>query len=275
MRHSRSHEPHHVKRKDPIALEEEAKKLAMLVWIYGGGFMSGTASLDIYNAEILAATGNVIVASMQYRVGAFGFLYLAPFMPGRDDEAHGNMGLWDQAMAIRWLKDNAKAFGGDADLVTLFGESAGGSAVNLHMLSPITSGLAKRGILQSGTLNAPWSHMTGEQASKIGAALVEDCACNASLITTQPDEVMACMRRVDAKTISVQQWNSYSGTTTWMTHSKYLISLIPGILGFPSAPTIDGEFMPSDPMTMLMEADLEDVEILVGSNRDEGKFWLS
>lgn len=63
--------------------------LAMLVWIYGGGFMSGSSTLDIYNAEILAAVGNVIVASMQYRVGAFGFLYLAPLLPGLDDEVPG------------------------------------------------------------------------------------------------------------------------------------------------------------------------------------------
>lgn len=64
---------------------------------------------------------------------------------------------------------------------------------------------------------------------------------------------MACMRNVDAKTISVQQWNSYSG-----------------ILGFPSAPTVDGDFMPSDAMTMLKEADLNGIDILVGSNKDEG-----
>lgn len=68
-----------------------------------------------------------------------------------------------------------------------------------------------------------------------------------------PNAVMACMRAVDAKTLSVQQWNSYSG-----------------ILGFPSAPTIDGVFMPSDPMTMLQEADLTGIDILVGSNKDEG-----
>lgn len=61
----------------------------MLVWIYGGGFMSGSSTLDIYNAEILAAVGNVIVASMQYRVGAFGFLYLAPLLPGLEDEVPG------------------------------------------------------------------------------------------------------------------------------------------------------------------------------------------
>lgn len=165
------------------------------------------------------------------------------------------MGLWDQALAIRWLKDNAKAFGGDSDLVTLFGESAGGSAVSLHMLSPITRGLSKRGILQSGTLNAPWSHMTSEQAVKIGTSLIDDCGCNSTLLGEQPNNVMNCMRNVDAKTISVQQWNSYSG-----------------ILGFPSAPTIDGVFMPSDPMTMLMEADLDGIDILVGSNRDEGEY---
>lgn len=63
--------------------------LAMLVWIYGGGFMSGSSTLDIYNAEILAAVGNVIVASMQYRIGAFGFLYLAPLLGDLKDEVPG------------------------------------------------------------------------------------------------------------------------------------------------------------------------------------------
>lgn len=154
----------------------------MLVWIYGGGFMSGSASLDIYNAEILAGVGNVIVATMQYRIGAFGFLYLAPMLPGREDDAPGNMGMWDQALAIRWLKDNARAFGGDPDLITLFGESAGSSSVNLHMMSPVTRGLARRGVLQSGTLNAPWSHMTGERALEIGMSLIDDCNCNSTMI---------------------------------------------------------------------------------------------
>lgn len=94
----------------------------------------------------------------------------------------GNVGMWDQALAIRWLKDNARAFGGDPDLITLFGESAGGSAVNLHLLSPVTKGLARRGILQSGTLNAPWSHMSGERALEIGMALIDDCNCNSSML---------------------------------------------------------------------------------------------
>ena len=66
--------------------------------------------------------------------------------------------------------------------ITLFGESAGGSAVNLHLLSPVTRGLARRGILQSGTLNAPWSHMSGERAVEIGMSLIDDCNCNSSML---------------------------------------------------------------------------------------------
>lgn len=236
---------------------QERPKVPILIWIYGGGYMSGTSTLDIYDADLIAATSDVIVASMQYRIGSFGFLYLNKYFPRGSEEAPGNMGMWDQAMAIRWIKENAVAFGGDPDLITLFGESAGGGSVSLHLISPVTKGLAKRGILQSGTMNAPWSYMTGERAEQIGRILVQDCGCNVSLLETQPHQVMDCMRAVDAKTISLQQWNSYTG-----------------ILGFPSTPTIDGVFLPKHPMKMLAEGDYEDMEILLGSNHDEGEQLL-
>lgn len=90
--------------------------------------------------------------------------------------------MWDQAKAIEWIKANARAFGGNPDSITLFGESAGSSSVNLHLLSPVTRGLAQRGVLQSGTLNAPWSHMTGERAVEIGMSLIDDCNCNSTLL---------------------------------------------------------------------------------------------
>ncbi|XP_012251618.2 acetylcholinesterase [Athalia rosae] len=234
----------------------EKAKVPILVWIYGGGYMSGTATLDIYDADIMAATSDVIVASMQYRVGAFGFLYLNKHFTN-SEEAPGNMGLWDQALAIRWLRDNAAAFGGDPDMITLFGESAGGGSVSLHLISPVTRGLVRRGILQSGTLNAPWSYMTGEKATEVAKVLVDDCQCNSTMLTDNPSRVMACMRSVDAKTISVQQWNSY-----W------------GILGFPSAPTIDGKFLPKHPLDLLKEGDFEDTEILIGNNKNEGTYFI-
>nr|XP_023021546.1 acetylcholinesterase [Leptinotarsa decemlineata] len=232
-------------------------KVPVLIWIYGGGYMSGTATLDVYDADIIAATSDVIVASMQYRLGSFGFLYLNRYFPRGSDETPGNMGLWDQILAIRWIKDNAAAFGGDPDLITLFGESAGGGSISIHLISPVTKGLVRRGIMQSGTMNAPWSYMSGERAEQIGKILIQDCGCNVSLLENSPRKVMDCMRAVDAKTISLQQWNSYSG-----------------ILGFPSTPTIEGVLLPKHPMDMLAEGDYEDMEILLGSNHDEGTYFL-
>nr|BAI63723.1 ace-orthologous acetylcholinesterase [Nephotettix cincticeps]BAI63724.1 ace-orthologous acetylcholinesterase [Nephotettix cincticeps]BAI63725.1 ace-orthologous acetylcholinesterase [Nephotettix cincticeps]BAI63726.1 ace-orthologous acetylcholinesterase [Nephotettix cincticeps]BAI63731.1 ace-orthologous acetylcholinesterase [Nephotettix cincticeps] len=233
------------------------QKVPVLIWIYGGGYMSGTATLDIYDADMVAATSDVIVASMQYRVGAFGFLYLSPELPPGSEEAPGNLGLWDQALAIQWIKANIANFGGDPELCTLFGESAGGGSVSLHLVSPVTRGLVRRGIMQSGTLNAPWSYMTGERAVEIAKTLIDDCGCNASMLIESPSRVMSCMRAVDAKTISVQQWNSYFG-----------------ILGFPSAPTIDGVFLPKHPLDLLKEGDFQDTEILIGSNQDEGTYFI-
>ncbi|KAE8747557.1 Acetylcholinesterase 2/Carboxyl/Cholinesterase 28 [Frankliniella occidentalis] len=230
----------------------------VLVWIYGGGYMSGTSTLDVYNADMVAATSDVIVASMQYRVGAFGFLFLPPGARPDPEDAAGNMGLWDQALAIRWIKDNIAAFGGDPDLISLFGESAGAGSVSLHLLSPITRGLARRGILQSGTLNAPWSFMTGEKAGEVARKLIDDVGCNATKLPDAPLKVMSCMRQVDAKILSTQQWNSY-----W------------GILGFPSAPTIDGVFLPKHPLDLLREAEFDqDTEIMIGSNQDEGTYFI-
>ncbi|XP_014601800.1 PREDICTED: acetylcholinesterase-like [Polistes canadensis] len=235
----------------------ERNGLPILVWIYGGGFMTGTATLDVYDADIMASTSNVIIASMQYRVGAFGFLYLNKHFGTNSEEAPGNMGLWDQALALRWLRDNAAAFGGDPDLITIFGESAGGSSASLHLISPVTRGLVRRGILQSGTLNAPWSYMTGEKAHDVARVLVDDCGCNSTMLQENPARVMLCMRSVDAKTISVQQWNSY-----W------------GILGFPSAPTIDGVFLPKHPLDLLRESDFKDTEIIIGNNENEGTYFI-
>jgi acetylcholinesterase len=226
--------------------------MPILVWIYGGGYMTGTATLDVYDADIMAAQSDAIVASMQYRVGAFGFLYLSPYFED-DGEAPGNMGLWDQAMALQWLKDNAKVLGGDPNRIMIFGESAGGGSVSLHLMSPVTRGLVRRGILQSGTLNAPWSYMSAEKASEVARILVKDCNCNSSMLEDNATRVMECMKSVDAKTISVQQWNSYSG-----------------ILGFPSAPTIDGVFLPKDPLDLLRESDFDKTEIMIGNNENEG-----
>jgi len=125
----------------------------------------------------------------------------------------------------------------------------------------VSKGLVRRGILQSGTINAPWSWMSGERAGEIGRSLGDDCGCNATQrlgLEGGQAEVLSCLRSVDPKTISVQQWNTYGG-----------------ILGFPSTITVDGEFITGDPMELLKNGALEDTEIMIGSNRDEGEFRLT
>jgi acetylcholinesterase len=228
------------------------KKLPILLWIYGGGYVSGTATLDIYNADILAAENNVIVVEPQYRVGAFGFLYMGV------DDAPGNMGLYDQVMAIQWIKDNAAKFGGDPDSITVFGESAGGASVTSHLISPISRHLLERGIIQSGTINAPWSIMTAKRAREIADKLIVDSSCiNADGSSMSVSDAIQCLRDMPASNISTLQWNSYST-----------------ILNFMSAPTIDGVFLPKDPMEMLREGDFKKVPLLIGSNRDEGSLFI-
>ena len=93
----------------------------------------GTSTLEVYDADILAAESGLIVCSLQYRVGAFGFFYQG------NDDAPGNMGLYDQAMALQWIKDNIRSFHGDGDQITLFGESAGITWYHGHGQYPVLS----------------------------------------------------------------------------------------------------------------------------------------
>ncbi|VDQ16253.1 unnamed protein product [Trichobilharzia regenti] len=128
--------------------------LPVMVWIYGGGFTSGSANLQVYNGAILAATQNVIIVSMQYRVGAFGFLRLDPSLD--NNIALGNQGILDQYMALLWVKNNIQRFNGDPNQVTIFGESAGAVSISILWLSPLVQPYFKRAILQSGSLYARW-----------------------------------------------------------------------------------------------------------------------
>ncbi|XP_054166236.1 cholinesterase 1-like [Oppia nitens] len=118
----------------------------VMFWIYGGALSKGSIFQDIYNASALAATGDVVIVAANYRVGALGFLY------GADDSAPGNVGFYDQLVALQWVRDNIHAFGGDRDQITIFGVSAGSWSVSAHLLSPLSIGLYRRAIMQSGAV---------------------------------------------------------------------------------------------------------------------------
>ncbi|MFI1675950.1 carboxylesterase family protein [Streptomyces sp. NPDC020607] len=117
----------------------------VLVWLHGGGFSSGAGLMDWYDGGVLAAEGDVVVVSVNYRLGALGYLLL-------DGVSEGNLGLYDQVEALRWVQTHIAAYGGDASDVTVLGQSAGGISVRLLMEMPEARGLFRRAILQSAPL---------------------------------------------------------------------------------------------------------------------------
>jgi len=137
------------------------------VWIYGGGFYSGTSTLELYDGEYLAAKNDVVLVSMQYRVGPLGFLSLG------NEEAPGNVGLLDQQLALRWVNKHIGAFGGDPSKVTIFGESAGAASVGFHLLSPGSADLFRSAIMQSAAAGAPWAYVDPEAAKNAAYELAE------------------------------------------------------------------------------------------------------
>ncbi|XP_061177985.1 cocaine esterase-like [Saccostrea echinata] len=165
----------------PYPLKHTHKR-AVMIWIHGGGYIFGSGSY--YDGSMLALTGDVIVVTLNYRLGVLGFYCL--------DEVFvkGNYGLWDQMLALQWVKDNIEDYGGDPKKVTVFGESAGGFSVGLLSLIPKNKGLFHRIILQSGTANSPLAIGSTRKSSDI---ITDKVGCNGN---TKPELIIKCMRNL-------------------------------------------------------------------------------
>ncbi|XP_060922286.1 acetylcholinesterase [Limanda limanda] len=224
--------------------------LTVMVWIYGGGFYSGSSSLDVYDGRYLAHSETVIVVSMNYRIGAFGFLALHG-----SSEAPGNVGLLDQRLALQWVQDNIHSFGGNPKQVTIFGESAGGASVGFHLLSPDSRSTFTRAILQSGVPNAPWASVTPAEARRRATLLAKLVGCNGGNDT----ELVDCLRGKTAQDLIDQEWQ----VLPWS-----------ALFRFPFVPVVDGEVLPDTPEAMLSSGNFKDTQILLGVNQDEGSYFL-
>ncbi|KAM6225057.1 cholinesterase [Rhynchocyon petersi] len=226
------------------------KNATVMVWIYGGGFQTGTSSLPVYDGKFLARVERVIVVSMNYRVGALGFLAL----PG-NPEAPGNMGLFDQQLALQWVQKNIAAFGGNPKSVTLFGESAGAASVGLHLLSPGSHSLFTRAILQSGSANDPWAVMTLTEATNRTLTLAKFLGCSRENET----EMIKCLQNKDPQEII---------------RNEVFVVPYESLLSVNFGPTVDGDFLTDMPDTLLQLGQLKNTQILVGVNKDEGTAFL-
>ncbi|KAB0398189.1 hypothetical protein E2I00_014887, partial [Balaenoptera physalus] len=179
-----------------------ASPTPVLVWIYGGGFYSGASSLDVYDGRFLAQAEGTVLVSMNYRVGAFGFLAL----PG-SREAPGNVGLLDQRLALQWVQENVAAFGGDPTSVTLFGESAGAASVGMHLLSPPSRGLFHRAVLQSGAPNGPWATVGVGEARRRATLLARLVGCPPGGAGGNDTDLVACLRTRPSQDLVDHEWH--------------------------------------------------------------------
>jgi para-nitrobenzyl esterase len=165
----------------------------VMVFIHGGSFVTGAGSR--FDGRRLAESGDVIVVSINYRLGALGFLSLPELDAERAGVPSGNDALRDQQLALSWIKDNIAAFGGDAGNVTVFGQSAGAVSTCVQMVSPLSRTLAKHFILESGTCDASLTTVTPTQAQATSAKVVNAFCAGRS-------DVLACLRAVPASDLA-------------------------------------------------------------------------
>lgn len=214
----------------------------VMVFIYGGAFIGGSAAYPLYDGARLAGEG-VVVVSFNYRVGIFGFL-AHPELSGESGEhVSGNYGLLDQIAALGWVKANIKAFGGDPGRITVFGESAGAVSIAVLMTAPRAEGLFAQAILQSPTL-PPLASLAAAENS--GAALGP----------------IAALREMGAAELLTHNDGFYPRSNE---HTARLT-------GFP-APVVDGYVLPEQPRTVFATGALDAVPMIVGVNADEGRMF--
>uniref|UniRef100_F6ZUI8 Carboxylic ester hydrolase n=1 Tax=Ciona intestinalis TaxID=7719 RepID=F6ZUI8_CIOIN len=220
--------------------------LPVLVWLYGGGLTMGGALG--YNGQTICSMQDVVVVIPNYRVNVFGF-----FTAGKNTKWKGNMGFFDQLKALEWVKHNIKVFGGNPDNVTLFGQSAGAVSVGYHVMSPLSRGYFHRAISHSGTATMPIS------IPYHTAKLTSDCPNNFGCTTTDPDEMVAALKKVSAEKILEAQGEAYK---------KFPM----GAFGL----TVDGEFILGEGTeTITKPESIAPVPYIVGCNNTESLYGFN
>jgi para-nitrobenzyl esterase len=226
-----------------------SKKLPVMVWIHGGGYTLGAGS--DFDASVLATKANAVVVTVNYRLGALGFL-ANPQLTAESADASGNYGFLDQQAAIRWVKRNIAKFGGDTTRTTLFGESAGSASVCAHLLSPASGNLFQRAIMESGACTGfGFSALAAVESTGTSFAPLVGC-------TDSSGATLSCLRAVSVASILSEQGKvSRAGASlVW-------------------SPTVGGALLPQMPREALTSASFNKTPILHGTNRNEGDYFAA
>ncbi|XP_008047052.1 neuroligin-3 isoform X3 [Carlito syrichta] len=209
----------------------------VMVYIHGGSYMEGTGNM--IDGSVLASYGNVIVITLNYRVGVLGFLSTG------DQAAKGNYGLLDQIQALRWVSENIAFFGGDPRRITVFGSGIGASCVSLLTLSHHSEGLFQRAIIQSGSALSSWA--VNYQPVKYTSLLADKVGCN----VLDTVDMVDCLRQKSAKELVEQD----------IQPARYHVAF---------GPVIDGDVIPDDPEILMEQGEFLNYDIMLGVNQGEG-----
>ncbi|KAF1926461.1 alpha/beta-hydrolase [Didymella exigua CBS 183.55] len=228
----------------PNGKSAKAKKKPVMVWIYGGGFVSGSASDTTFDGGAMASRGDVVLVTINYRLGNFGFLAL------EGTPLTGNYGLKDQNIALDWLHAHIDAFGGDKDKITIFGQSAGAASVRALLASPEARGKFVGAIPQSTPQGLNYAstfakYLTITEATNRTRSLLDETGCTSN----SSDSVVACLQAVPVANLT-------SGTVA-------------------SYPVIDGKFLTSSGLPLGHTAPKLNVTLLSGNMHDDGSPFIS
>jgi para-nitrobenzyl esterase len=224
---------------------DDARRPVMF-WIHGGAFVNGAGSTPLYDGTRFANHGDVVVVTVNYRLGAFGFLHLADIF-GADFAGSGNVGILDQVAALEWVRDNIEAFGGDPGAVTIFGESAGGMSVGTLLGLPAADGLYQRAIVQSGSSSYA---VPADFATRTARAVLEQAEITTvdELRTAPAGQILAAQGAVLAKNARTD---------------------------LPFMPVIDGDVLPDLPLRTIAAGTTGAVPTMVGTTLDEMTLFLA
>jgi para-nitrobenzyl esterase len=223
----------------------------VMVWIHGGAFTLGSGSDPSYITGILPKRGNIVMVSINYRLGMLGFLRLKDVTDGKIP-ATGNEGLLDQVAALKWVKDNIAAFGGDPGNITLFGESAGGMSIGSLMAMPSAKGLFHKGILESGSSDFALSL---ENANANGRLFLETAGIKGNDVKSLRALTPPQLLEIEKKKIAGRQGRGKNPEVTV------------------TIPVIDKEIIPDNSNELARQGYSKEIITLVGTNLNEWKLF--